>query len=544
MPKKKEKRVQSLTIYLVKPEFTKLDQIASAKANDAAQFQIDIPGCNGVLYVRPRSGIKPKWVPLFSEFVKAKDIGTVSTLSAALIVNTAGRFFVLAFGNGRHLIGTDVVEERFGLLVVLNSVERNSIRVVDKQSLDAIQSHARIQSGQATTADQFGLDVEQDMLKGIVGMPKTAELGTRMAGADSLSVAARMDLSDLPALLKQYKERFDADLHPDYEWVNNIKQIKKQAALREELELELIAQLNSKQHDRIWLAIPEVIDWTMVVGFMFTHGKGWRYPDINLQGFLQSIKEDQKITIDMLHSRDVTCVDEDDEPTKQKWSIYRCIYAEIDHHGCKYILNGGAWFEVGSDFVAITNKRFAGAAYSDLRLPEYDGGDERAYNEKVAIAHPDTFALLDDKKKIFHGGSKGQVEACDLLSSKKQLIHIKRYYKSSVLSHLFAQGFVSGQLMQIDSEFRQKVKDKLTGAFADLINPDKRPEHHEFSVIFAVISDAEGEKLNLPFFSRVNFNNNAKILSGLGYKVELLKIEWSALAKAVHGAAAAATKLA
>ncbi len=543
MVKKEKKRVQHLTVYLVKEEFAKLDQIVSANANDAAQFKIDIPDCNGVLYVRPRSGIKPKWVPLFSEFVKAKDIGTVSTLSAALIVNTAGRFFVLTFGNGRHLIGTDVVEERFGLLVVLNSVERNSIRVVDKQSLDAIQSHARIQSGQATTADRFGLDVEQDMLKAIVGMPKTAELGTRMAGADALSVSVRMDLSDLPALLGKYKERFDADLHPDYEWVNNIKQIKKQAALREELELELVAQLNSKQHDRIWLAIPEVIDWTMIVGFMFMHGKGWRYPDINLQGFFQSIKKDEKITIDMLHGRDVICVDEDEEPTKQKWSIYRCIYAEIDHKGCKYILNGGAWFEVGSDFVANTNKRFAKAAYSDLHLPEYDGGDEGTYNEKVATAYPATFALLDDKK-IFHGGSKGQVEACDLLSIKKQLIHVKRYYKSSVLSHLFAQGFVSGQLIQIDSEFRQKLKGKLTGAFADLINPDQRPEHHEFSVIFAVISDAEGEKLNLPFFSRVNFNNNAKILGGLGYKVELLKIEWSALAKAVHGAADKTTKLA
>lgn len=286
-----------------------------------------------------------------------------------------------------------------------------------------------------------------------------------------------------------------------------------------------------------------LIDWTNVVGFTFSQGKGWRYPDINLPGFLQSVKKGQSTTVEMLHARDVMCVDADDEP-KQRWSVYRCIYAEIDHKNGKYILNGGAWFEVGSDFVAITNQRFAAAAYSDLKLPEYEGEKEGPYNKKVATTHSDLFALLDDAKKIFHGGSKAQVEACDLLSTKKQLIHVKRYGKASVLSHLFAQGFVSGQLIQLDSEFRQKLKDKLAGPFAALIDPTKRPDHHEFSVIFAVISDAEGDKLSFPFFSRVNFNNTAKILSGFGYKVELLKIEWSTVAKAVHGGEAKVKKLA
>lgn len=257
---KPKKKTQPLTIYLVKEEFTDIGKIVSEKANEAAQFPIEIPGCNGTLFIRPRAGIRPRWVPLFSEFVKPKDIGTVSTLSAALIVQAEGRFFVLTFGGGRHLIATEVVEERFGLMVVLNSVERDSIRVVDKQSLDAIQSHARIQSGQATTADQFGLDVEQDMLKAIVGTPKTAQLGTRMAGADALSVSVRMDLADLPVLLKRYKERFDADLHEDYAWVNNIKQLKRKTPLVAELDAELVAKLNNKQHDHIWLAIPEVID--------------------------------------------------------------------------------------------------------------------------------------------------------------------------------------------------------------------------------------------------------------------------------------------
>jgi hypothetical protein len=102
--------------------------------------------------------------------------------------------------------------------------ERGSI---DVQSLDAIQSQTRIQAGEATTADQFGLDVEQDMLKAIVGAPKNPKLGSRMAGSDPLSVSVKLSLSDLPHLLAAYRVKFETDLSgADYEWVNNISVVK------------------------------------------------------------------------------------------------------------------------------------------------------------------------------------------------------------------------------------------------------------------------------------------------------------------------------
>jgi uncharacterized protein (TIGR04141 family) len=531
-----QRKVQHLTIYMVKEEIANLEQVTTLKADAATQFNVEIPGCNGILYVKREDGVTPSWVSLFSAFANSKDIGTISTLSAALVVKTAGRYFVLTFGNGRFLVGTDVFEERFGLHVVLNSVDENSIRVVDKQSLDAIQSHTRTQSGQETTADQFGLDVEQDMLKAIVGTPKTEQLGTRMTGSDSLSVSVRMELSDLPGLLKLYKQKFEEDLPADYAWVNNIRQVKKTSPIVAELDAILVEKLNRDEHERIWLSIPEVIDWTKVVGFMFTHTGRARHPDITLKGFLDSVDDDEQIDIQMLHTRDVMCSDADNRPVARKWSVYKCIYAEIDHSGEKYVLNGGTWFQVGSDFVKATNAQFSAARYSKLQLPDYAGGGEGTYNASVAKAQAAVFALLD-KDLIIHGGSRGKVEVCDLLSSSKHLIHVKIYGRSSVLSHLFAQGFVSGQLIQLDREFRRKLKAKLKGAFAALVNVNSRPVDKEFTIIFAVISNAPGKALDLPFFSRVNFNNTARVLEGFGYNVELLKIEWDDnYAKTVVGA--------
>lgn len=123
-----------------------------------------------------------------------------------------------------------------------------------------------------------------------------------------------------------------------------------------------------------------------------------------------------------------------------------------------------------------------------------------------------------------HGGGHGQVEICDLLSIKRELIHVKMYGKSSVLSHLFAQGFVSGQLIQIDSEFRKKVRAQLSPTHAELLSVDSKPEYESFTITYAVISDSPGPELHLPFFSKVNLVNTRKVLRGFGYKVELLKI--------------------
>ena len=111
---------------------------------------------------------------------------------------------------------------------------------------------------------------------------------------------------------------------------------------------------------------------------------------------------------------------------------------------------------------------------------------------------------------------------------------MKIYSKSSVLSHLFAQGFVSGQLLQMDSEFREKVIKILNPAFKGLLSKEQSPDKDAFTIVYAIISDTEGDDLRLPFFSQVNVNNTAKMLRGMGYKVELLKIKWDPAAVAAR----------
>lgn len=520
----KEKNIVHLSIYLVKEAITRRDQIIKDGYDGLAEIAIAGSG-RGYLYWKAPHPEFPKWTSLFEHFMDVKQIGKAASVSAAFVLKVEGRYFILTFGQGgRFLVEDDVCEERFGLLVALNSVDRESFRCVDKQSLDAIQSHTRIQSGEETTADQFGLDVEQDMLKAIVGAPKDSRLGNRMTGTDSLSVLVRMDLSDLPVLLKLYKEKYDQDLSKtDYDWVNNISVVKSSSVLVAALEARLVEKFAKKNYSNLWLAIPEIIDWNLVSGFIYAGGKGVLNPDIDLQGFLSTLKG-QPVSIDLLKHRHVYCADADHKHVFKHWPIYKCLYAEIDHDGKKYILNDGKWFNVSTNFVERTNAEFGKIDVSSLELPVYAGGGEGKYNKDVCDKHPAQFALLDDKNKISHGGGHGQVEVCDLFSIDKQLVHVKIYGKSSVFSHLFSQGFVSGQLLQLDADFRKKVKAKLIAPFSNLIEVDDRPKEKEFTVVFAVISDSPGRTLHLPFFSRVNLNNTWKVLRGFGFNVQILKI--------------------
>lgn len=501
------------------------DEIISEKVG-AEPIKMALPGHEGLLYVRADSPKAPRWAPLFAEFVNIGTLGKVSTISAALLIKADGRHFVLAFGPaGRHLIKPDVCEERFGLTAALNAVDAESIRVVDKQSLDIIESHSRIQAGHGTTADQFGLDVEQDMLRSIVGTPKSDALGSRMVGSEALGVSVRMDLSDLPALLKTYKARFETELDEQHQWVNNIAAVKNAAATVPALEARLMEKLESKDYTNLWLSIPEVIDWNLVAGFIYTGGKKVLHPDIKLDAFLSTVKEGT-LSVELLKRRQVHCADADHNYVFKHWSVFKCLYAEIDYEGHKYILNAGSWFKVNLDFVEQTNKQFEKLPYAEFTLPLYTGGGEGAYNEMVAKTLPEAYFLLDAPNTIQHGGPYGKVEACDLFSRDKHFIHVKQYGKSSVLSHLFAQGLTSGRLIQLDSEFRKKVRAKLKPPFAELIKVDARPAEKEFTVVYGIISDSEEDKLSLPFFSRVNLNNTARTLRGFGYNVELLKISW------------------
>jgi uncharacterized protein (TIGR04141 family) len=89
--------------------------------------------------------------------------------------------------------------------------------------------------------------------------------------------------------------------------------------------------------------------------------------------------------------------------------------------------------------------------------------------------------------------------------------------------HLFAQGFVSGQLVASDRAFRGKLKEKRSGPQSDLI-ASERLDMSTMEVSYIVLSRSRRPGFSLPFFSRVSLRAAANTLRGLGYRVGLTKV--------------------
>lgn len=119
-------------------------------------------------------------------------------MSAAYITRVGGRLFAIAFGQGRHLLKEGSYEERFGLRVTLNSVDPKSLRAVDVSTLDANPFHGTRQASREAALGEFGINLDQDILRAVTGRPVDESLGRRMAGVDSLAVRVRVDLGTLP----------------------------------------------------------------------------------------------------------------------------------------------------------------------------------------------------------------------------------------------------------------------------------------------------------------------------------------------------------
>ena len=513
----------TLTIFLIKKDFVAIDNFItdheSLSRHSIKNGRILI----GDLWVRRPRTKTPDWGKFFIEYVDMKDLGRASTTAAVLTIKAGERWFAVTFGQGgRFLLEPECWEERFGLLVALNSIGENQINSIDKRTFDALATHSKIQSSQEATPHDFGLDVEQDLVRAVTGTPVDKHLGHRLTGADALRASASIVIEQLPGLLGHYQRQFKSKAYRKYfPWVDHIAEVTRKS-LREELDATLEQHVRTERFERCWLAVPEIIDWARIDGFRYGFNKkNPKHHDIHFPEFLDEVRDPSTISIKRLRQRQVYCIGDDDRQIHQ-WSVYKCIYCELDHGKDSYLLSGGKWYRVTHDFVQEVNDSFNRLSRYSKALPEYDDDSEGNYNERVAAEGSGDYALMD-KKKIMFGGGHSNFEFCDLYSKDKDIIHVKRYGQSSVFSHFFAQGTNSGELFQTQLEFRNLVNQKLPQSHK-ISDITKRPNPEEYQVVFAIVSDAEGKDLTIPFFSRLNLRAAVRRLEGYGYRVSIAKI--------------------
>ena len=269
------------------------------------------------------------------------------------------------------------------------------------------------------------------------------------------------------------------------------------------------------------MAVPEVIDWADTLGFRYIKPRrAETRDDISIEAFVEALG-DRPLDLETLKAKSIYRISASTEEVVDTWSAFRCLYSEIGLDDKLYLLNNGRWYEIAAGFTEQVNRHFEQMPRSDLVFPDCETNDEETYNKSVAEMLPDYTCL--DRQIIMHGGGRGRVEFCDLITNDKQLIHVKRYGGSDLLSHLFNQGIVSGELFVGDSDFRQKANGLLPDGLkiADTRLPLKASD---YEVVYAIISKSPRD-LDMPFFSKVSLRNAYRRLSSYGYKVSIKKIQ-------------------
>jgi len=512
---------QTLSIFLVK-KGTKLEDLIEP-SHSPKPIPIRVGAVASTLFTEKKDPHPPKWVSFFENAVGSSldDLQT-SSASALLVVPMANRTFAVAFGYGRHMLNPAVIDPTFGLRATLNSVAADKIRSIDMKTFEAASTQTREQASKDTSIGDFGLNVERDVLRAVVGTPFDPTLGSRLSGKDSLTANCRATIETLPEFLQAYLARsLDTTYKKHFSWVDNILEVRDPITIQK-LDEALICVLLEGGDPKTWLAIPELIDWQRISKVSYSSAaSAARYDDVHLKHFLATVKG-KHLSEEYLRRRSVVAWQADGDQIYEKWPVYRCLCTELTIGNATYILSDGSWYQVNKDFVAVIDEAIQKIPPSAIVTPQYGVGEiEGDFNKRFASSVAG--ACCVDAKLIQYGGGKSSIEFCDVYTPAKQMIHVKKYTGSSALSHLFAQGTVAATAFVSDERFRVEANNLLPPALR-IKAPSKKPAASDFEVAFMVASRSLSS-LTLPFFSRVTLRNAYIQLSTYGYAVTLSKIQ-------------------
>lgn len=458
-------------------------------------------------------------------------------------------YFLITFGmHTSRFINTDKLVNDFGIKIAMNICDQNNLKKVNTTTHSSISTLTDRQASKGASLDIFDIDDEKEFFRSISGLTyKDYPYIKSFSGKNSITINIKNDSSidndelidillslDEAYLLDAYKEKFPTYGRLDY--VSDSDEIEK-------LDKIVFNKLKNRDFLGIHLA-PDMIESDELSHYTYEDPDSVKelmcYDTLGIEELLeQHGKFNKKSSIDTLKKWRIYSVSTSNESSSMK--AYNCLNCEVEYSGSTYILNSGIWRIINSDFKSsiedYINKNIK--PKDDNYLPNdisircvvnENGTNKVKYKEEVYNSHVASNCddiYLFDKSKINIAG-KNHYEICDLLHSKKELIHVKVIKSgTSSLSHLFVQAkFYTDAFIKDDAtrlsmrnfvsnnnneENENKDKDKYLK-----IIPELRKDLHapSYSVILCILTFDKNKKLeNLPFMVRYELAKTHKYLN-------------------------------
>jgi uncharacterized protein (TIGR04141 family) len=307
--------------------------------------------------------------------------------------------------------------------------------------------------------------------------------------------------------------------------VDHVREVR-DPAVRATLDESLVGKIRTADTEKVWLAVPDIIEWGSVQGFRYRgfHSRGV-VQDIYMPEFLAAIPSLNDLTLAHLRGWKVECIDAASGQPTEHWSVYQCLYAEVESGSEIFLLNAGKWYRVDRNFVRSVDadiQTLISQSHVRVRLPACEGESEGEYNRRAHKVSNGSYALMD-QEMVWYGGRQSKIEFCDLFSKANEMVHVKKYSGSSVLSHLFAQGVVAAEAFAADAKFRAEVNKHLPNSHK-LPDSAAAVDPADYKVVYGIIAKSHAP-LSLPFFSKVTLRNATSRLRAMRYRVAVVGIQ-------------------
>jgi uncharacterized protein (TIGR04141 family) len=472
----------------------------------------------------------PSWISFFSEADKPNLHKLSSGQAGAVLFVKAGslqppaqdpdivladRWLAICFGLGFQSLRPEALESQFGLRVALNRLAKDGLKSVDTRRPEDATIQTRSQNSRIGEIFDFGVDANHIILQAITGKSSDSDFGGSFTGSDGLKLTSDVDYSEIDDKVSQILEAYGSLEYRDlFPWYGNITPIKDRATVSE-LDLLLFSRLRDQNLDGIHLAPPEIVDYQTIDAYKFSgEGRGDGHYDLRLNDYLALFGDERPLSLDHIKS-DKVRVSAEGQRFFDRWTIYKCLSAEIEQNGILYVLASGDWYAVHSDFVARINSEISEIELTQTHFPGFRLGEkEDEYNIRARDGMSGVH--LFDKTLFSFEGERGRIEFCDLLTDDRKIIHVKKRDRSSLLSHLFMQGIVAAEAFVDSQPFRLQIRHTMPNL--EHIIPQDVPVPEEYEIVFALLHNGES---TLPFFSKVALSGANRQLRRMRYNISL-----------------------
>lgn len=500
----------------------------------------------------------PQWVKFLSAGFEDLPIPTRKNINAVLFVRIPygdkKEIFAFTFGQGRHLLRRRVYDDNCGLKVSLNAMYQegaitnpNRVKTIGTKILGENILRKEERSDRSAPIETFSVDRQGDIVTDITCVPADIKSwGNQLSGSSSLTSNPTITFNQLGDYCKAIMDHFSANWYQqDFNWVDDKKPVNDPDMLGH--LMEKVIEAIKTTSDNILVTIPYLINLEDVTNVYLLFGEHEEPFDPYLgnislvlvtSGFMEELSpetltDEWKLVVEYA----------DEEPTI--FSVFECLSGEIKtEYGVEtektYVLSEGQFYQISDDFIGQLNNFIRSIPERKGYLPVCkDHVSEGEYNQRAADENMSL--LLLDKQLVKFKGNTSLIEICDLLSDDGRFIHIKRKFGSSGLSHLFAQGHNSADLLLKSSDFRllalDRIKEQEKKKILQLGTPsikgkfcffdEREINYGAIEVTYGIIAKWNEKELAeaLPFFSKITLRKFADDLLKIGVKVSYARVD-------------------